>query len=103
MSGPGPGGPRSTTWTGTEPVRLVWDQSAWEDYVYWQRADRAVLRRVNRLIDAVLRDPYEGIGKPERLRYGAPGAWSRRVTEEHRLVYLVDGDDLIILQVRYHY
>ena len=71
--------------------------------VYWQRADRTVLRRVNRLIDAVLRDPCEGIGKPERLRYGAPGAWSRRVTEEHRLVYLVDGDDLIILQVRYHY
>ena len=71
--------------------------------VYWQRADRAVLRRVNRLIDAVLRDPCEGVGKPEQLRYGAPGAWSRRVTEEHRLVYLVDGDDLIILQVRYHY
>ncbi|WKR22855.1 hypothetical protein AIF0345_2812 [Actinomyces israelii] len=54
-------------------MRLVWDQSAWEDYVYWRRADRAVLRRVNRLIDAVLRDPCEGIGRPERLRYGAPG------------------------------
>ncbi|OLO48441.1 toxin RelK [Actinomyces oris] len=71
-------------------MRLVWDPSAWEDYTHWQK-------------DAALRDPFGGIGKPEQLKYGASGAWSRRITDEHRLVYLVAGDDLVILQVRYHY
>ena len=84
-------------------MRLVWVSSAWEDYTYWQKADRRILKRVNMLIDAALRDPFGGIGKPEQLKYGASGAWSRRVTDEHRLVYLVAGDDLVILQVRYHY
>lgn len=84
-------------------MRLVWDQDGWEDYKHWQTADRQVLKRINKLIDAALRDPYGGIGKPEQLKYGAAGAWSRRITEEHRLVYLVQGDDLIILQARYHY
>jgi len=84
-------------------MRLVWDPSAWEDYTYWQVADRRLLKRINMLIDACLREPFEGIGKPEQLKYGALGSWSRRITEEHRLVYLVDGDDLIILQARYHY
>ena len=82
---------------------LVWDEGAWEDYLWWQAQDRKVLKRINTLIDAALRDPFEGIGKPEQLKYGAAGAWSRRITEEHRLVYLVDGEDLIILQARYHY
>ena len=84
-------------------MRLVWDRPAWEDYTHWQTTDRKVLKRINTLIDAALRDPFDGIGKPEQLKYGAPGAWSRRITEEHRLVYLVDGEDLIILQARYHY
>ena len=84
-------------------MRLAWDPSAWEDYTYWQAADSRTLKRINVLIDACLRDPFGGIGKPEQLRYGTPGAWSRRITEEHRLVYLVDGDDLVILQDRYHY
>jgi toxin YoeB len=84
-------------------VRLVWDPSAWEDYTHWQKADRRVLKRISTLIDACLRTPFEGMGKPEQLRYGAQGAWSRRITDEHRLVYLVDGDDLVILQARYHY
>ena len=96
-------GPRNTISSGRTEVRLAWDPSAREDYTYWQAADRRVLKRVNALIDACLRDPFGGIGKPEQLRYGAPGAWSRRITEEHRLVYLVDGDDLVILQARYHY
>jgi toxin YoeB len=65
--------------------------------------DRAMLRRVNRLIEAALRDPSSGIGKPEPLRHLLSGAWSRRITGEHRLVYLIDGDDLVILQARYHY
>ncbi|NNM37909.1 Txe/YoeB family addiction module toxin [Micrococcus luteus] len=84
-------------------ARLVWDRSAWEYYRHWQTTDHKVLTRINTLIDAALRDPFEGIGKPGQLKYGAAGAWSRRITEEHRLVYLVDGEDLIILQVRYHY
>ncbi|WP_295108078.1 Txe/YoeB family addiction module toxin [uncultured Kocuria sp.] len=84
-------------------MRLVWDEAAWEDYTYWQSADRRILKRINLLIDACLRDPFEGIGKPEQLKYGARGSWSRRINEEHRLVYLVPGEDLVILQARYHY
>ncbi|WP_026818827.1 Txe/YoeB family addiction module toxin [Arthrobacter castelli] len=84
-------------------MRLVWDRDAWEDYKHWQRPDRKVLKRINTLIDACLREPFAGIGKPEQLKYGAQGAWSRRITDEHRLVYLVDGDELVILQARYHY
>ncbi|MEC5192609.1 MULTISPECIES: Txe/YoeB family addiction module toxin [unclassified Arthrobacter] len=84
-------------------MRLVWDPSAWEDYTYWQAVDWRILKRINTLIDACLRDPFDGIGKPEQLKYGAQGSWSRRITDEHRLVYLVEGDDLVILQTRYHY
>ena len=84
-------------------MRLVWDQAGWEDYVFWQQADRRILKRINTLIDACLRAPFEGIGKPEPLKYGASGAWSRRITDEHRLVYLVIDGDLIILQARYDY
>lgn len=84
-------------------MRLVWDRAGWEDCVHWQAADRRILKRIHTLIEASLRDPCEGIGKPEQLTYGAQGAWSRRITDEHWLVYLVDGEDLIILQVRYHY
>ena len=85
-------------------MRLVFTAKGWEDYQSWQRLDRAVLKRVNRLIDDCLRDPFGDIGKPERLKYGVPDAYSRRITEEHRLVYLVLDDDLVILlQCRYHY
>lgn len=84
-------------------MRLVFAPQAWEDYRYWQNTDRATLKRVNRLIDDMLRDPLTGIGKPEPLKYGISGAWSRRITDEHRLVYVVRGDDLVLLQARYHY
>lgn len=84
-------------------MRLVWDEAAWEDYKHWQTADRRILKRINLLIVACLREPFEGIGKPEQLKYGAQGSWSRRINEEHRLVYLADGNDLVILQARYHY
>jgi toxin YoeB len=84
-------------------VRLVFAPQGWEDYTYWQRADRSTLKRINRLIDDALRDPTSGIGKPEPLKYGIAGAWSRRITDEHRLVYRVLDDDLVILQARYHY
>jgi len=84
-------------------VRLVFTKQGWEDYKYWQRADRSVLQRVNRLLDEALRDHTGGIGKPELLKYGVSAARSRRITEEHRLVYLVLDSDLVVLQARYHY
>lgn len=84
-------------------MRLVFAPQAWEDYQHWQANDRALVKRINRLVDDMLRDPTGGIGKPEPLKYGISGAWSRRINDEHRLVYLVDGDDLVLLQARYHY
>jgi toxin YoeB len=84
-------------------MRLVFTPHGWDDYVFWQQTDRATLKRINRLIDDTLRNPFEGIGKPEQLRHALAGLWSRRIDEEHRLVYLVDDEDLIVVQVRYHY
>ena len=84
-------------------MRLVFTANGWADYTHWQTADRAMFRRINRLIDESLRDPTAGIGKPERLRHLLAGAWSRRINDEHRLVYLVDGEDLVILTARFHY
>lgn len=84
-------------------MRLVFTPIGREDYKHWLSVDRATSKRINRLIDDVLRDPFDGIGKPEPLRHAFAGAWSRRIGEEHRLVYLVDGDDIVILQARYHY
>lgn len=84
-------------------MRLVFTPHGWEDYTHWHTTDRVMVNRINRLIDDVLRDPFSGIGKPEQLRHALAGAWSRRISEEHRLVYLVDGDVVVILQARYHY
>lgn len=84
-------------------MRLVFTANGWDDYQHWLHVDRQILKRVNRLIDEALRGPTEGIGKPEPLRHMLAGAWSRRITDEHRLVYLVDEDDLVILQARFHY
>ena len=84
-------------------MRLAFTSHGCSDYTYWLGADRQILKRVNRLIDDALRDPTSGIGKPEPLKHVLAGAWSRRITDEHRLVYLVDGDDLVILQTRFHY
>lgn len=84
-------------------MRLVFTPNGWEDYLYWQRTDKAVLRRLNRLLIETLRDPFTGVGKPEQLRHALAGCWSRRINEEHRLVYAVDGEDVIVLQARYHY
>jgi len=84
-------------------MRVVFTPRGWEDYCYWQSTDRGTLRRMNRLIEASLREPAGGIGKPEQLRHLLQGCWSRRIDEEHRLVYFIDGDDLVVLQARYHY
>lgn len=84
-------------------MRLVWTADAWDDYLYWQTNDKKTLKRVNQLLRDTLRAPFDGIGKPEPLKYGADGAWSRRITQEHRLVYMIADGDLVILQARYHY
>ncbi|MGH9123608.1 MAG: Txe/YoeB family addiction module toxin [Acidimicrobiales bacterium] len=84
-------------------MRLCFTAHGWDDYRYWQITDQATLKRLNRLLDDVLRDPRNGIGKPEPLRHVLAGCWSRRIDDEHRLVYLVDGDDVVVLQARYHY
>ncbi|KLL11217.1 Txe/YoeB family addiction module toxin [Protofrankia coriariae] len=83
-------------------MRIVFTARAWADYASWAD-DRKMLRRINRLIEESARDPAVGIGKPEPLAQNLSGYWSRRITEEHRLVYQVRGDDLVIVQVRYHY
>jgi toxin YoeB len=84
-------------------MRLVFTPNGWDDYCYWQTVDRATLKRINRLLEDTVRDPTGGIGKPEALRHVLAGCWSRRIDQEHRLVYLVDGDDIVVLQARYHY
>lgn len=84
-------------------MRFVFTPQGWDDSRHWQASDRATLKRVNRLLDDIARDPFDGIGKPEQLRHALAGAWSRRIDQEHRVVYLVDGDDIVILQARYHY
>lgn len=71
--------------------------------MYWQQADRKILKRINELVKAIVRDPFDGIGKPEPLRHGLSGYWSRRINDEHRLVYKVEGEDLLIAMCRYHY
>ncbi|HVK34273.1 MAG TPA: Txe/YoeB family addiction module toxin [Microlunatus sp.] len=84
-------------------MRLIWDDNAWEDYVYWQTQDGKVLRRINLLIADILRIGNTGIGKPEPLRYDFAGYWSRRITDEHRLVYKIADGDGRIAACRYHY
>jgi toxin YoeB len=84
-------------------VRFVWDEDAWADYVHWHQVDRAILRRVNLLLDDISRNGNSGIGKPEPLKHGFQGYWSRRITDEHRLVYRIEGDEIRIAACRYHY
>ena len=82
---------------------LVWDEAAWEDYLWWQSEDRRTVKRINQLIKDIARNGNEGIGKPEALKHGLSGYWSRRITDEHRLVYKCVGDEIRIAACRYHY
>ncbi|HBX38249.1 MAG TPA: Txe/YoeB family addiction module toxin [Pseudohongiella sp.] len=84
-------------------MKLVFAESAWEDYLYWQRTDKKTLKRINTLIKEIQRQPFEGIGKPEPLKHALAGYWSRRINDEHRIVYRTDGDAILIAQLRYHY
>ncbi len=84
-------------------MKLIFSQDAWEDYLYWQKNNRKLLNRINLLIRDILRSPFEGVGAPEPLKHGLTGYWSRRINSEHRLVYKVEGDSVMIAQCRYHY
>lgn len=84
-------------------MKLVFSEQAWEDYLHWQETDKKMLKRINALIKETTRTPFEGTGKPERLKHALAGYWSRRINDEHRTVYKVDGDSLFIAQLRYHY
>ncbi|MFT5468059.1 MAG: toxin YoeB [Verrucomicrobiales bacterium] len=84
-------------------MKLVWMAQGWNDYIYWQENDIKILRRINQLIRDTLRSPFSGIGKPKRLKRNRAGWWSRRINDEHRFVYRVEDDMLIISQCRFHY
>ncbi|WP_083001310.1 Txe/YoeB family addiction module toxin [Halomonas sp. GT] len=84
-------------------MKLIFAEHAWEDYLYWQKTDKKVLGRINKLIKETQREPFGGVGKPEPLKHGLAGYWSRRINEEHRMIYKVTDDALLIAQLRYHY
>jgi toxin YoeB len=84
-------------------MKKVWEDSAWDDYLYWQNTDRKMLNKVNELIKSCERTPFSGIGKPEPLKENLKGYWSRRIDNTHRLIYKVEGDTIIISQCRFHY
>jgi toxin YoeB len=84
-------------------MKLIFSEHAWEDYLYWQKTDKQMLKRINMLIKEVIRTPFEGIGKPEPLKHALSGYWSPRINDEHRMVYAVQEDSLLIAQLRYHY
>ena len=84
-------------------MKIVFSSQSWEEYLYWQKTDKRVLKRINALIKDIIRTPYKEKGKPEPLKYALTGYWSRRINEEHRLVYKVKEDCLFIAQLRYHY
>ena len=84
-------------------MKLLFSQSAWDDYQHWQQTDKKTIRRINELLKDTIRNHYEGLGKAEPLNHALAGFWSRRITDEHRMVYRVNGDSLEIAQLRYHY
>ena len=84
-------------------MRLIFSETAWDDYQYWIKTDKKILKRVNALIQEIQRSPFSGIGKPEMLKHGLSGYWSRRINDEQRMVYKVEADSIFIAQARYHY
>jgi len=84
-------------------MKLIFQEHAWEDYLFWQQVDKKLVKKINSLIKEITRTPYEGSGKPEPLKFNLSGFWSRRIDQDHRLVYKVENDELHILACRYHY
>ena len=102
-SGSSPAAARRATCSTPTDVLLVWDDNAWQDYLWWQQQDRKILKRINLLLQDITRNGNEGIGKPEPLKYDFAGYCSRRITDEHRLVYKVTDTEVRIATCRYHY
>jgi toxin YoeB len=84
-------------------MKYVFVDESWEDYLYWQKTDKKKLQRINELLKDISRQPFDGIGKPEPLKHQLAGYWSRRIDEEHRLIYAVRGDEILIAKCRFHY
>ena len=84
-------------------MKLVFTELSWEDYLFWQKNDKQKLKRINEILKDISRNPYDGIGKPEALKFNYAGFWSRRIDEEHRLIYRVDDDEIQIVKCRFHY
>ena len=84
-------------------MNLVFSEQTWEDYLYWQKIDKKLIKRINDLIKEISRTPHTGIGKPEPLKHALSGYWSRRINDEHRIVYSVTEDSVLIAQLRFHY
>ncbi|MGB5615900.1 MAG: Txe/YoeB family addiction module toxin [Desulfobacterales bacterium] len=84
-------------------MKLIFSDHAWYDYLYWRKTDKKILRRINTLIQEIKRNPSEGIGKPGPLKHALSGYWSRRINDEHRIVYKASADSILIAQLRYHY
>jgi toxin YoeB len=84
-------------------MRIIFSSSAWENYIYWQKNDPKLVKQINQLIKEITRNPETGPGKPELLKYDLAGLWSRRINREHRLVYKVFDDELVIFSCRFHY
>ena len=84
-------------------MKLIFSEHAWNDYLHWQKYDKKRLKRINTVIKDIQRSPFEGIGKPEPLKHALSGYWSRRINDEHRLVYKLSDNSILIAQLRYHY
>ena len=84
-------------------MKLLFSENAWEDYLFWQKTDKKTLKRINKLIKDIQRNKYEGLGKPEALKHNLSGFWSRRITNEHRIVYKIENNSILIAQLKYHY
>ena len=84
-------------------MKLIFSEQAWEDYLYWQKTDKKLLERINTVIKEISRSPFEGIGKPEPLKNALSGYWSRRINDEHRIVYKISDGSVFIAQLRFHY
>ena len=84
-------------------MNLIFSDHAWQDYLYWQKSDKKMMKRINSLIKIIQHSPFEGIGKPESLKHALSGYWSRRINDEHRIIYKVDDESIYIAQLRYHY
>ena len=84
-------------------MRLIWSDKSWDEYLYWQNKDKKILKKINTLLKDIKRDPFNGIGKPELLKHELSGCWSRRITDEHRLVYEASTYSINVVSCRYHY